>query len=97
MVRSMRPGSVVVDLAAESGGNCELTRAGEAVDEGGVHVLGPVNLPATVPFHASQMYSRNLAAFLAAAGKDGSLTVNLDDEIQGAMAVTHAGAQRRGP
>jgi NAD(P) transhydrogenase subunit alpha len=97
MVRAMRPGAVIVDLAAETGGNCELTRAGEAVDEGGVHVLGPLNLPASVPFHASQMYSRNLAAFLAVAAKDGRLTVDLEDEIQGAMAVTHAGEARRRP
>jgi NAD(P) transhydrogenase subunit alpha len=97
MVRSMRPGSVIVDLAAETGGNCEVTRPGEAVLEAGVHVLGPVNLPATIPFHASQMYSRNLAAFLASAAKGGALVVNLDDEIQGAMAVTHAGQARRKP
>jgi NAD(P) transhydrogenase subunit alpha len=95
MVRGMRAGAVIVDLAAETGGNCELTRAGDAIEEGGVRVLGPVNLPATVAFHASQMYSRNLAAFLSVAGKDGSLVVNLDDEIQGAMAVTHGGARRR--
>jgi NAD(P) transhydrogenase subunit alpha len=97
MVRSLRPGAVIVDLAAETGGNCELTRAGEAIEVGGVRVLGPVNLPATVPFHASQMYSRNLAAFLAGAGEGGALAVNLDDEIQGAMAVTHAGARRGRP
>jgi NAD(P) transhydrogenase subunit alpha len=95
MVRSMRPGSVIVDAAAETGGNCELTRAGEAVEEAGVHVLGPLNLPASVPFHASQMYSRNLAAFLAVAADGGALRVNLDDEIQAAMAVTHGGEARR--
>jgi NAD(P) transhydrogenase subunit alpha len=93
-VRSMRPGAVIVDLAAETGGNCELTRRGEAVEEAGVRVLGPVDLPATVPFHASQMYGRNLAAFLAVAAKGGALAIDLADEIQGAMAVTHAGERR---
>jgi NAD(P) transhydrogenase subunit alpha len=98
MLRTMRPGSVIVDLAAEAGGNCEATRPQEAVDADGVLVLGPVNLPATVPFHASQMYARNLQAFLGHAAKDGALKVDLADEIQGAMIVTHAGeARRRGP
>jgi NAD(P) transhydrogenase subunit alpha len=95
MVRTMKPGSVIVDLAAETGGNCELTRPGEAIEAHGVHVLGPVNLPSTVPFHASQTYSRNLQAFLALAAKGGSLVVDLDDEIQGAMAVTHGGEARK--
>ena len=64
MVAAMKPGSVIVDLAAETGGNCVLTRAGERVESHGVRVLGPVNLPATVPMHASQMLSRNLFAFV---------------------------------
>ncbi|MFQ6027355.1 MAG: NAD(P) transhydrogenase subunit alpha, partial [Dehalococcoidia bacterium] len=73
MVRQMRPGSVIVDLAAEAGGNCELTRPGETVRVHQVAILGPVNLPSTVPYHASQMYSRNLAAFLSVLVKDGNV------------------------
>jgi NAD(P) transhydrogenase subunit alpha len=65
------------------------------VEAHGVHVLGPVNLPSTVPFHASQTYSRNLHAFLALAAKGGSLVVDLEDEIQGAMALTHGGEARQ--
>jgi NAD(P) transhydrogenase subunit alpha len=95
MVRAMRPGSAVVDLAAEAGGNCEWTRPGETVEVGGVSVLGPLNLPSRLPFHASQMYSRNLLAFLQVAAKDGVLAFDPGDEIAGAMAVTHAGEIRR--
>ena len=73
MVRGMAPGSVIVDLAAERGGNCELTRPGETVVEGGVTILGPLNLPSTVPYHASQMYARNVATFLKHLIKDGEL------------------------
>ena len=93
-VRKMRPGAVIVDMAAESGGNCEVTRAGERVVEGGVVVLGPVNLPATVPLHASQMFSRNIETFVKHLVKDGAAVVALDDEITGAMCVTHEGAIR---
>jgi NAD(P) transhydrogenase subunit alpha len=95
MVRTMKPGSVIVDLAADSGGNCELTRPDELVNEAGVRVLGPVNLPATVPLHASQTYSRNLQALLGHVAKEGKLAVDLADEITGAMAITHAGELRR--
>jgi NAD(P) transhydrogenase subunit alpha len=87
----MRPGSVVVDLAAESGGNCELTRAGEEVVHGGVRVLGPVNLVSTVPLHASQMYSRNVLTLLKHLVKEGALALDLDDEITRGALVTHAG------
>ena len=93
-VRRMRPGSVIVDMAAESGGNCELTRAGERVVERGVVILGPVNIPATVPLHASQMFSRNIETFVKHIVKDGALAVDLGDEITGAMCVTHEGAVR---
>jgi NAD(P) transhydrogenase subunit alpha len=79
MILSMRPGSVVVDLAAETGGNCELTRPGETVVEAGVTILGPLNLPATVPFHASQMYGRNVTALLQHLAKDGRLTLDPQD------------------
>ncbi len=95
-VRAMKPGSVVVDLAAESGGNCELTRAGETVTVGGVTVLGPVNLAATVPLHASQMYGRNVLTFVTYLLKDGALTLDLADPITGPMCVTHAGEVRTG-
>lgn len=82
MVEAMNPGSVIVDLAAERGGNCELTRAGERVDVHGVTLLGPLNLAASVPFHASQMYAKNIATFLdLLLGKDGQLQINLEDQI----------------
>jgi len=94
MVRDMRAGAVIVDLAAEAGGNCELTRPDETVRQGEVTVLGPLNLPATVPLHASQMYSRNLQTLLQHLVKDGALVVDLADEITGAMVVTHQGETR---
>ena len=90
-VAAMAPGSVIVDLAAERGGNCELTRAGETVVERGVTIMGPLNLPAEVPNHASQMYSRNIAAFLAVIVKKGALTIDTADEIVGGTLVTQAG------
>lgn len=80
-VQGMRPGSVIVDLAAERGGNCELTRADEVVQEHSVTILGPTNLPATVPYHASQMYSRNVTTFLKYIIKDKALHLPPDDEI----------------
>ena len=88
-VKTMAPGAVIVDLAAESGGNCEATKAGETVDVNGVHVIGPVNLPASMPFHASQMLSRNILTFVQhMLQKDGTLKVDRADEITGAMIVT---------
>ena len=89
MVRAMRPGSVIVDLAAEWGGNCELTRAGETIVEQGVTIIGAVNLASTVPFHASQLYSRNLANFLTILLKEGQL--NLEDEVTRSTLVTYQG------
>ncbi|MBA2631018.1 MAG: NAD(P) transhydrogenase subunit alpha, partial [Thermoleophilaceae bacterium] len=80
MVRGMAPGAVIVDLAAEQGGNCELTRPDEDVDEGGVRIIGPTNLPASVPFHASQMYARNVSAFLLHLVNDGALRVDPEDQ-----------------
>ncbi|MCB1174204.1 MAG: Re/Si-specific NAD(P)(+) transhydrogenase subunit alpha [Leptospiraceae bacterium] len=92
MVASMAPGSVIVDMAAESGGNCELTRAGEVVDHNGVKIHGVVNLPAQTPYHASQLYSRNLQALIDYITKEGQLQLDLEDEIvQGALLV-HQGA-----
>jgi NAD(P) transhydrogenase subunit alpha len=92
-VRAMRPGSVVVDLAAESGGNCALTRPGETVIEGGVTILGPLDLPSAVPLHASQLYGRNVTALLQHLAKRGE-RLDLDDEIARAMLVVHAGEVR---
>jgi H+-translocating NAD(P) transhydrogenase subunit alpha len=81
MVAGMAPGSVIVDLASERGGNCELTKPGEVVIEHGVTIIGYFNLATGMPYHASQMYARNLCAFLLHLVKDGKLQVNLDDEI----------------
>jgi NAD(P) transhydrogenase subunit alpha len=90
-VESMAPGSVVVDLAAERGGNCEVTRTGEQVEHHGVTVIGAINLASTVPYHASQMYSRNLTNFLLHMVKDGKLQLNKDDEIIRSTIVTEDG------
>jgi NAD(P) transhydrogenase subunit alpha len=81
MVAGMKPGSVIVDLAAERGGNCELTRADERVEAHGVTILGPTNLASTVPYHASQMYSKNITTFLLHLVKDGKLVIDTGDEI----------------
>ena len=91
MVASMAPGSVIVDLAGERGGNCELTRPGEIVVEHGVTIIGWFNLASTVPYHASQMYARNVTAFLLHLVKDGRLQLNLDDEIVRETMLTRAG------
>ena len=91
MVAGMSAGSVVVDLAAERGGNCELTQPGRTVVESAVTIMGPLNLPSTVPFHSSQMYSRNVAALVRHLIVDGSLDIRLDDEIIRETLVTHGG------
>ncbi len=91
MVRGMRPGSVIIDLAAERGGNCELTKPGETTVEGGVRISGPVNLPASVPYHASQMYSKNITNFLTLLVRDGALQLDSDDEIIQTTMVTRNG------
>ena len=93
-VRAMHPGSVIVDLAAETGGNCELTRPGETVTERGVSILGPLNLAASVPLHASQMYGRNVLTFVTYLLKEGALRLDLADPIAGPMCVTHGGELR---
>lgn len=94
MVHSMRPGTVLIDMAAESGGNCELTKAGEVIDVNGVTIVGAVNLPSSIPFHASVMFSKNVLTLLQHMIKDGALTLNLDDEIVGPMCVAHDGSSR---
>jgi NAD(P) transhydrogenase subunit alpha len=91
MVEAMAPGSVIVDLAAERGGNCELTRPGETVVHSGVRILGPVDLPSSVPLHASQMFAKNAATFLAQIVKDGQLTIDLEDEVVRETLVTRGG------
>ena len=90
MVGTMRPGSAIVDLASETGGNCEVTVAGESVDHNGVTVMGPTNLPAELPFHASQMYARNLASFVDDLFDDEG-AIDFDEEITAATCVTHGG------
>lgn len=91
MVRGMAPGSVVVDLAAERSGNCELTRADQVVVEQGVTILGPTNLPSTVPYHASQMYAKNVTTFLLHLVKDGQIKVDPADEIARETLITENG------
>jgi NAD(P) transhydrogenase subunit alpha len=91
MVGAMHPGAVIVDLAAEQGGNCELTRAGATVVEHGVTILAPVNLAATVPYDASQLYAKNVATFVRLLVKDGKLQLGLDDEIVRETLVSHGG------
>ena len=91
MVAGMAPGSVIVDLAGERGGNCELTRPGEIVVEHGVTIIGWFNLASTVPYHASQMYARNVSAFLLHLAKDGKLQLNLEDEIVRETLLTRGG------
>ena len=91
MVRGMGPGSVIVDLAAERGGNCELSQPDQTVVEGGVSILGPTNLPATIPYHASQLYSKNVVTFLSHLVKDGQLAFDIEDEISRETLVTRDG------
>ncbi len=91
-VAGMRAGSVIVDLAAEAGGNCELTEADKIVVAHGVTILGPTNLPATMAVHASQLYARNVTELLRELVKDGALALDFDDEIVKAACVTHGGA-----
>jgi len=92
MVEQMKSGAVIVDLAADGGGNCEVTRADETVVYHDVTVIGPVNLAARMPTHASQMYAKNVQAVLPLLVKDGALVLNREDEIVKAMLVTGTGA-----
>ena len=91
MVQGMMPGSVIVDLAADMGGNCDLTRPGETLTVQGVTILGPVNVPSSIPYHASQMYARNLTSFLLNFTKDGEIHLNLEDQIVRDTMLTHKG------
>jgi NAD(P) transhydrogenase subunit alpha len=90
-VKTMKAGAVVVDLAADGGGNCELSKPGETIQVGGVTLLAPLNLPATLPFHASLLFSRNLTAFVQAFTKDKTFHLDLNDEIQQGALITHDG------
>ena len=91
-VAGMRPGSVVVDLAAEAGGNCELTKADQVVVEHGITIHGPTNLPATMPVHASQLYARNVTELLNEFVKKGELALDMNDDVIKGTCVTHDGA-----
>ena len=91
MVRDMHPGAVIVDLAAETGGNCELTKPGETVIENGVSIIGPLNLPSSMPTHASQMYARNMLNFINHVVKDGEIVIDTEDEITRGCLITRDG------
>ncbi len=91
MVQEMRPGSVIVDLAAETGGNCELTKPGETVEGLGVTIIGPINLPSTVPYDSSSMYARTVAAFLQNLISDGEFRIDLEDEVIRGTLLTYQG------
>jgi H+-translocating NAD(P) transhydrogenase subunit alpha len=92
MVEGMRPGTVIVDLAAEGGGNCELTRPGETYELNGVTIAGPINLPSMAPLHASEMYARNLHNFLVLSlQKGGEYAINFEDDLVQGTVLTHDG------
>jgi NAD(P) transhydrogenase subunit alpha len=97
MVAGMKPGSVIIDLAAEGGGNCELTQAGEQLDHNGVTIYGPLDVPSMLAVHASEMYAKNLLNFLTPMIQDGQLTPDWDDEVLTGSVLTHAGEIRHAP
>jgi NAD(P) transhydrogenase subunit alpha len=90
-VKKMKPGSVIVDLAAETGGNCELTEAGETVIRHDVKIIGPVNLPSGMAEHASQLYARNIESLLGLMIEDGELKLDFDDEVIAGACITRGG------
>ena len=94
MVESMKPGSVIVDVSAETGGNCELTVPGETVVHGGVTIVGPLNLPSTLSLHASQMFARNVQTLIEHLRKDGKVVLDMNDEITGEMCLVYNGTCR---
>ena len=96
-VARMKAGAVIVDIAAESGGNCELTRAGEIVLVNGVRIVGPVNLASQLPYHASEMYARNLFNLLQPALKNGEFKIDWSDEVFASSVLTHEGVIRHEP
>jgi H+-translocating NAD(P) transhydrogenase subunit alpha len=91
MVEGMKPSALIVDMAAEGGGNCELTRPGERVEHGGIVILGPLNLPAGAPLHASEMYARNVAQFIDLLLHDGQLVPDFEDELVAKTCLSHGG------
>jgi proton-translocating NAD(P)+ transhydrogenase subunit alpha len=91
-VDGMKRGSIVIDLAASTGGNCAVSKPDETVEREGVTIVAPTNLAATVPVHASQLYSRNVTAFLTLIIKDGELKLDMSDDVVGPPCVTHQGA-----
>jgi NAD(P) transhydrogenase subunit alpha len=95
-VKTMKPGSIIVDLAADGGGNCELSKPGETVEVNGVTIIAPLNLPSTMPNHASLLFSRNLAAFVLAFTKDKAFQLDLTDDIQLGALITHDGVVTHG-
>jgi NAD(P) transhydrogenase subunit alpha len=97
MVESMKPGSVIIDLAAEGGGNCELTRAGEDVEHNGVSIVGPLNVPSMLAVHASEMYAKNLLNFLSPMIRDGKLEPDWEDQVLAESVLTHQGKIRHAP
>jgi len=97
MVKGMKPGSVLIDLAAEGGGNCILSEPGRTVEKYGVKICAPLNLPSQLPLHASTLYSRNLAAFVTAFWKDKAFVLDLNDDIQKGSVITHDGQVLHGP
>jgi NAD(P) transhydrogenase subunit alpha len=90
-VRTMKPGSVIVDLGADGGGNCESSIPGQTVEVGGVKIIAPLNLPSTVPYHASLLFSRNLTSFITAFTKDKQFVLDFTDDIQQGAVITHGG------
>ena len=92
MVKKMPLGSIVIDLAAERGGNCDLTKPGEIITEGGIKIVGPLNMPSEVAYHASQMYAKNISTFLLHMVKDGQLNIDMDDEITRETLLTRDGS-----
>ena len=90
-VAGMKSGSVIVDLAGATGGNCALSKPDEIIEVNGVTIFAPLNLPGTVPVHASQLYSRNVTAFLTPIIKDGELRIDMADDVVGPSCVTHQG------
>jgi len=96
-VARMKPGAVIVDLAADAGGNCTLTEPGQRIERNGVAIVGPLNLPASVPAHASLMFSRNAAAFVSDLLQDGDLRIDLDDEVVRGALITHEGEVLHAP
>jgi NAD(P) transhydrogenase subunit alpha len=90
MIAQMKPGSVIVDLAAEQGGNCAGTEAGKDIIRNGVTQIGPINLPSAMPIHASQMYAKNLLTLVQHLSKDGEINLNFEDEITRSVCVCHA-------